>query len=102
MFTFDKYRTEVYAHGLSSTKWEETFDDLTEERLQQISINPVSEDYVFCPHCEKMLAEFLESPYSMFYKDCKNIDADIPLFFGFLLHGVYPCNRNKAFLLGRN
>lgn len=81
MFTFDKYRTKVYAYGLSSTKWEETFDDLTEERLQQISMNPVSEDYVFCPCCEKMLAVFLESPYSKFYKDCKNIDADIPLFF---------------------
>lgn len=81
MFTFDKYRTGVYAHGLSSTKWEETFDNLSEERLLQISINPVSEDYVFCPRCEKKLADFLESPYSMFFKDNKNLDADIPLFF---------------------
>lgn len=84
MFTFDKYRTEVYARGLSSTKWEETFDDLTEERLQQISINPVSEDYVFCPHCEKMLAEFLESPYSMFLRTVKTLMLTSLYFFGFL------------------
>lgn len=101
MFTFDKYRTEVYAHGLSSTKWEETFDDLTEERLQQISINPVSEDYVFCPHCEKMLAEFLESPYSMFYKDCKNIDADIPLFFWISVAWRLSVQQKQGFSFGQ-
>lgn len=101
MFTFDKFRTEVYAHGLSSTKWEETFDDLTEERLQQISINPVSEDYVFCPHCEKMLAEFLESPYSMFYKDCKNIDADIPLFFWISVAWRLSVQQKQGFSFGQ-
>lgn len=101
MFTFDKYRTEVYAHGLSSTKWEETFDDLTEERSQQISTNPVSEDYVFCPHCEKMLATFLESPYSMFYKDCKSIDADIPLFFWISVAWRLSVQKKQGFSFGQ-
>lgn len=81
MFTFDKYHTNVYAHELSSTEWENTFGNLTEERIKQISINPVSEDYVFCPQCEKMLADYLESPYSNFFINNRKTDFEIPIIF---------------------
>ena len=81
MFTFNKYQSGVYAYGLDSTKWEEIFDGLTDKRIRQISVNPISEDYVFCPQCEKMLGEYLESPYSVFFKEGGSIAPDIPLMF---------------------
>lgn len=44
---------------------ERNFDDLSEERInEELKINPLSKDFVFCSSCEKALADYLESPYS--------------------------------------
>ena len=81
MFKMDKYQNRIYATRLSSTKWESTFDDLSEEHLEEISKNPVSEDYVFCSECEKALGYYIESPYGAFYKNSQKISNELPLVF---------------------
>ena len=81
MFQYSNGIVNAYASGLNSTKWEELFDDLSDDRLKDLSKNPVSEDYVFCKDCENKLGKYLESPYASFYKESKNIDSDIALMF---------------------
>ena len=58
------------------------FDSLTDnERLKELSVNPVSENYVFCEICKKALSQYLESPYSSFHKNKQHVSAEIPLIF---------------------
>lgn len=85
MFTITNSEDSVYTgRSVSGTKIDQLFDkdNLTEERIrEELSNNTVAKDYIFCPKCEKKLADLLESPYAQYSKDCKTIENDIPLFF---------------------
>lgn len=85
MFSISDTKDSVYTgRAVPDTKIEGLFDTekLTEERIQEeLSKNTVAKDFIFCPQCEKKLADFLESPYAQNQKNGQNIDDDIPLFF---------------------
>lgn len=50
---------------VSSDVFERNFDDLSDERIEnELKVNPLSKDYIFCSSCEKALAQYLESPYA--------------------------------------
>lgn len=100
MFKMDKYQNHIYATGLSSTKWESTFDDLSEERLEEITKNPVSEDYVFCSDCEKSLGYYIESPYGSFYKNGQKISNELPLVFWISVVWRLSTQKGNGFSLG--
>lgn len=74
--------TNVYiGRSVSQKALEENFDNISDERILELSHNNVAMDYIFCPHCEKKLGEYLESPYSEFLLHGKKITSDIPYMF---------------------
>ncbi len=58
-----------------------SFDSITDERLAMMKDNKDSKDYIFCPHCEKKLGEYLESPWHDHLFNNKRISADTAYFF---------------------
>lgn len=100
MFSFYKYRTGIYAFGLSSTDRENIFDDLSLERLRDLSKNPVSEDFVFCKDCEEALGKYLENQYSVFDKEGRKIDNDLPLMFWISIAWRLSVQKTNGFSLG--
>ena len=58
--------------------FDRNFDNITDERInEELKINTLSRDYVFCSSCEKNLGDYLESPYA----SRKNIDANTSYYF---------------------
>jgi large subunit ribosomal protein L30 len=78
-------KRSIYVGELPDTKLEELFDteNMSDERInEELKQNPVSEDYVFCPSCEKKLSYYLESPYSTYLQNnASNISTEIHVFF---------------------
>lgn len=68
LFSISDTKDSVYTvRAVPDTKLECLFDTekLTEERIQEeLSKNTVAKDFIFCPQCEKRLADLLESPYA--------------------------------------
>lgn len=84
MFTMSTYEDKVYTGDIPSTKYEELFDmdKLTDERIErELKDNTASKDYIFCPDCEKALADYLESPYGNHLRTKSEIFPHIPYFF---------------------
>ena len=82
-FTLTASRQKVHTGDLPSTKFEELFDEksLTDERIEELRVDSLAKDYYLCPNCEKLFADYLESPYASFFKNEKQIPGDIALFF---------------------
>lgn len=82
-FTLTASKRIVHTGNLPSTKYEELFDDsnLDDNRLEKLKNDSLAKDYCLCPDCEKLLAEYLESPYAAFMKNGKQLPGDIALFF---------------------
>lgn len=82
-FTLTASKRTVHTGNLPSTKYEELFDEnnLDDNRLEKLKIDSLAKDYYLCPDCEKLLAEYLESPYATFLKKGESIQGDISLFF---------------------
>lgn len=82
-FTLTATRQKVHTGDLPSTKYEELFGEgsLNEDRINELKVDSLAKDYYLCPQCEKLLAEYLESPYASFLKSGKHIPGDISLFF---------------------
>lgn len=82
-FTLTASKRIVHTGNLPSTKYEELFDDsnLDDNRLEKLKNDSLAKDYYLCPDCEKLLAEYLESPYAAFMKNEKQLPGDIALFF---------------------
>lgn len=82
-FTLTASRQKVHTGDLPSTKFEELFDEksLTDERIEELRVDSLAKDYYLCPNCEKLLADYLESPYASLFKNEKQIPGDIALFF---------------------
>lgn len=100
MVQIDKYGNHIYASGLPDTKWEELFDDLSEERIQEITKNPVSEDDVFCSQCEKALGNYIESPYASLYKNNQKIGNEVPIVFWISVAWRLSTQGTNGFTLG--
>lgn len=58
-----------------------SFDSLSDEHLKMMMSNSDSRDYIFCPHCEKKLGEYLESPWHDHLFNNKKISPDTAYFF---------------------
>lgn len=58
-----------------------SFDSITDERLEMMKDNTDSKDYIFCSHCEKKLGEYLESPWHDHLFSNKPISPDAAYFF---------------------
>lgn len=82
-FTLTASKQKVHTGDLPSTKYEELFDEksLTDERIEELKVDSLAKDYYLCPNCEKLLADYLESPYASLFKNEKQIPGDIALFF---------------------
>lgn len=82
-FTLTATKQRVHTGDLPSTKFEELFDEesLNENRIIDLKVDSLAKDYYLCPHCEKLLAEHLESPYASFMKSGKQVSGDVAYFF---------------------
>ena len=70
---------QVYAgNEVPQNVIERNFDDLSTERIEEeLKKNTLSKDFIFCSTCEKALADYLESPYSI----GKKIEPQVSYFF---------------------
>ncbi|UPS45355.1 hypothetical protein M1D30_04055 [Prevotella sp. E15-22] len=59
----DRITTAYIGRSVRGDELLSSFDSVTDERLAMMSENTASKDYIFCPHCEKKLGEYLESPW---------------------------------------
>ena len=83
VFTLTASKQKVHTSDLPSTIYEELFDEksLTDERIEELKVDSLAKDYYLCSNCEKLLADYLESPYASFMKNKKEIPGDMALFF---------------------
>lgn len=57
---------------------ERNFEDLSDERIEEeLKINPLSKDFIFCSSCERSLGYVLESPFA----SKQNIKPEVAYFF---------------------
>ena len=93
----------TYVGAIPSTKYEEIFnkDSLNDEkRIEELKNNPDAIDYVFCPTCERLLADLLESPYADAFKQDKGIDGTIAYYFWIsVIWRMNSCRKNFGFQL---
>ena len=82
-FSITEETQSVYVGEVPSTEYEELFDTeaLSDERIEQLKSNPMSEDDYLCPHCERAFSNLLETPYSARFKHEKPIEGSVGLFF---------------------
>lgn len=59
----------------------QSFDSLSDERLEMMADNSDARDYIFCPHCEKKLGEYLETPWHDHLFSNRRISPDAAYFF---------------------
>ena len=95
----------TYVGAIPSTKYEEIFneDSLNDEkRIEELKNNPDARDYVFCPTCERHLADLLESPYADAFKQNKGIDGTIAYYFWIsVIWRMNSCRKNFGFKLDK-
>ena len=93
----------TYVGAIPSTKYDEIFneDSLNDEkRIEELKNNPDAIDYVFCPTCERLLADLLESPYADAFKQDKGIDGTIAYYFWIsVIWRMNSCRKNFGFQL---
>lgn len=96
----------TYVGAIPSTKYEEIFneDSLNDEkRIEELKNNPDAIDYVFCPTCEKLLADLLESPYADALKQNKGINSAIAYYFWIsVIWRMNSCRKNFGFQLDKS
>lgn len=93
----------TYVGAIPSTKYEEIFNEdslIDEKRIEELKNNPDAIDYAFCPACEKLLANLLESPYADALKQNKGIDSTTAYFFWIsVIWRMNSCGKNYGFHL---
>ena len=64
LYTINEDITTAYiGRGVREEELLRSFDSVSDERLDMMKHNTDSRDYIFCPHCERKLGEYLESPW---------------------------------------
>lgn len=105
-FTFTNTGRSVYVGAIPSTKYEEIFDDNSlnnNDRLEELRNNPDAKDFVFCPSCEKLLAERLEAPYADAIKQNKPINGSIAYYFWLsVIWRMTACGMSFGFSIDKN
>jgi len=82
----------LYTIGDSTTKahlgsevleyeWSDSFDHMSEERIEELKKNAGSEDFIFCSRCERRLGEYLESPWHDHMFKGRKISPETAYFF---------------------
>lgn len=82
----------LYTIGDSTTKghlgsevleheWSDSFDHMSEERIEELKKNAGSEEFIFCSRCERRLGEYLESPWHDHMFKGRKISPETAYFF---------------------
>ena len=82
LYTIKEHVTTAYVgRDVLPEQIEDSFDEISDEKLIELSKSDVAKDFVFCSHCEKALSLYMESPYcsSLFHN--RKIPADESYFF---------------------
>lgn len=82
LYTISPYVTNVFiGRSVMEEELKGSFDSLSDEDIKSKSKNPLTRDYVFCPHCESKLAQYLESPWKSKFSPNKILPPDLDAFF---------------------
>lgn len=82
LFTIGQHSTKIYVgRSVKEEDLKDKFDFIDDERLSEMSKMTAAKDYIFCPHCEKKLGEYLESPWHDHLYKGKNIAPESAYFF---------------------
>ena len=101
IFSIDDTSVNLFIGQLPSTKIEELLDyeNLTDERIEELKKNPVALNFIFCPECEKKLADYIEAPYAKFIKESKKISPDVSYMFWMSIAYRLSITQNLGFRL---
>ena len=82
LYTINETITTAYiGRGVREEELLRSFDSVSDERLDMMKQNTDSKDYIFCPHCERKLGEYLESPWHDHLFNKRRIDPSNAYFF---------------------
>ena len=60
LYTINEYITTTYVgRAVREEELLRSFDSVSDERLDMMKHNTDSRDYIFCPHCERKLGDYL-------------------------------------------
>lgn len=82
----------LYTIGDASTKvhlgsevleheWSDSFDNMSDGRIEELKKNAGAEDFIFCSRCERRLGEYLESPWHDHMFKGRKISPETAYFF---------------------
>ena len=77
----DRITTTYIGRSVREEELLNSFDFISNERLNEMTKPTVSKDYIFCSHCEKKLGQYLESPWHDHIFNGKSIKPDAAYFF---------------------
>ena len=105
-FSITDIGRSTYVGAIPSTKYEEIFNEESlndEKHIEKLRNNPDAIDYVFCPKCEKLLADLLESPYANALNQNKGINSSIAYYFWIsVIWRMNSCHKNFGFQLDKS
>lgn len=82
LFTIgDRITTAYVGREVREDELIDSFEFLSDERLNSMRQQTVAKDYIFCTHCEKKLGEYLESPWHDHIFNGKQISPETAYFF---------------------
>lgn len=82
LFTINEQFTSTFiGREVLPEQLEDSFDALSDERIDQMRQNVIAKDYVFCTHCEKRLGDYLESPYHAHILSGRRITSETAYFY---------------------
>lgn len=105
-FSITDIGRSTYVGAIPSTKYEEIFNEESlndEKHIEELKNNPDAIDYVFCPTCEKLLADLLESPYANTLNQNKGINSTIAYYFWIsVIWRMNSCHKYFGFQLDKS
>ena len=82
LYTIGEYTTKAHLGSeVLEHEWADSFDHMSEERIEELKKNAGAEDFIFCSRCEKRLGEYLESPWHDHMFKGQNISPETAFFF---------------------
>ena len=82
LFTIgDRITTAYVGRSVREEELINSFEFISDERLDNMRQQTVAKDYIFCSHCEKKLGEYIESPWHDHIFNGKQISPHTAYFF---------------------
>ena len=82
LYTIGPNITKAYiGRKVPQIELEKNFNELSDERINELSKHNAAKDYIFCPHCEKLLGNLLEAPYFRFLFQGQKVPSEVPYLF---------------------